>query len=163
MRNLTHHPSHGSSNSLWYWYKAKNPLIVIFNFAIIYTAKVLPSLRLKNFLYRLTGMKVGKNVSFGLCSMVDIFFPELIEIEDNCILGYNSVLLSHEFLIDEWRTGRVKIGKNVVIGANCTVLPGVTVGDNSIVSAMSLVNKDVPPNTFAGGVPVKRIKKVGRK
>ncbi len=160
MRDLTSRKSLGNANSLWYWSKARNPLKVAFNFLVIYTAKFLPSLRLKNLCYRLVGAKIGKNVSVGLDVTLDIFYPELIEIEDNCIIGFNSVILTHEFLIDEWRTGRVKIGKNVVIGANCTILPGISIGNDSIVSAMSLVNKDVPPKTFAGGIPVKVIKKL---
>ena len=49
------------------------------------------------------------------------------------------------------------IGKNVLIGANTTILPGVKIGDGAIVSAASLVNRDIPPGVFAGGNPVKII------
>ena len=93
----------------------------------------------------------------------DIFYPEMIEIGDNSIIGFNATILAHEFIIDEWRVGKVKIGKNVVIGANSTILPGIEIGDNSIISAMSLVNKNVPENTFAGGVPVRKIKMLRNK
>ncbi|MCK5698777.1 MAG: acyltransferase, partial [Candidatus Aenigmarchaeota archaeon] len=88
-----------------------------------------------------------------------IFFPELIEIGENCIIGYNATVLAHEFLIDEYRTGRVKIGDNVLIGANTTVLAGVMIGDNAQVSAMTLVNKDVLKNAKVGGVPLRSISK----
>jgi acetyltransferase-like isoleucine patch superfamily enzyme len=147
-------------NSLQFWTNIKHPLRVALNYVVVATCRILPSLSAKNWLYRRIGVKVGKNVSFGLESTVDVFFPELIEIGDNSIIGYNTVLLAHEFLVDECRVGEVKIGKNVVIGANCTVLPGVEIGDNSIISAHSLVNRDVPPNVLAGGVPVKVIKKL---
>lgn len=83
-------------NSLWYWYKTVNPFKVVINFIVIYFARFIPHLPLKNFLYRLIGMKVGKNVSVGLMAMFDIFFPELIEIGDNSIIGYNSTILAHE-------------------------------------------------------------------
>lgn len=147
-------------NSLQYWTSIKHPLRIALNYAVIAACRVLPSLSAKNWLYRRIGVKVGKNVSFGLESTVDVFFPELIEIGDNSIIGFNTVLLAHEFLVDECRVGEVKIGKNVVIGANCTVLPGVEIGDNSIISAHSLVNRDVPPCSLAGGVPVKVIKRL---
>lgn len=52
------------------------------------------------------------------------------------------------------------IGKNVWIGANVTILGGVTIGDNSVVAAGSVVNKDVPENTVAAGVPARVIKSI---
>jgi acetyltransferase-like isoleucine patch superfamily enzyme len=140
-----------------HWYKIKNPLRVALNFLIIYFCRFLPSLCLKNVLYRLIGIKIGKNTCVGLMAMFDVFFPELIEIGDNTIIGYNATILTHEFLIGEWRTGKVIIGKNVMIGANSTILPGVKIGDGAVISACSLVNKDVKEMAFLGGVPVKEI------
>jgi acetyltransferase-like isoleucine patch superfamily enzyme len=58
-------------------------------------------------------------------------------------------------LLNEWRRGPVVIGNNVTIGANCTILPGVVIGDGAVVSAMSLVNRDVPPGARVGGVPIR--------
>jgi acetyltransferase-like isoleucine patch superfamily enzyme len=147
-----------SRNSLLNWHKVKHPLRVFLNFILIYSARYMPSLRVKNFLYRLTGMKVGMDVAVGLGAVFDIFFPELIEIGDNCIIGYGVTVLAHEFLIKEWRTGKVKIGRNVLIGANSTVLAGASIGDNSTVSACSLVNDSIPANSFYGGVPARRVK-----
>ena len=146
-----------NENSMLYWHKVKNPLRICFNYLIICICRVLPSLSLKRWLLRRLGIKIGKNVSFGLESTVDVFFPELIEIGDNTIIGYRTTILTHEFLIDELRIGEVKIGKNVMIGTNCVILPGVKIGDNAIVAAYSLVNRDVPANTFVGGVPAKII------
>ncbi len=103
-------------------------------------------------------MKLGKKVSIGLFAMFDIFFPEFIEIGEGSVIGYNTTILAHEFLVEEWKTGRVKIGRKVMIGANSTVLPGVEIGDNSKISAMSLVNRDIPEGAFAGGVPIKILK-----
>jgi acetyltransferase-like isoleucine patch superfamily enzyme len=118
-------------------------------------------LRVKNFLYRLIGVKVGRNVSVGLYAVFDIFYPELIEIKDNAIIGYGVTILAHEFLAKEARVGRVVVGKNTVIGANTTILPGVEIGDNTTVSAMSLVNRDIEAGVLAGGVPARRISKRG--
>ena len=153
MRNLERNSSPGPYNSLQYWPRLVHPLRVARNFICIYLAKYAPSLTLKCFLYRLTGMKVGKNVSVGLAAVFDVFYPHLITIGDNTVIGYNSVVLAHEFLVKEWRIGRVEIGSGVMIGANSTVLAGVTVGDGATVSAMSLVNDHVPPGALVGGVP----------
>lgn len=156
MRNLSIHRT-TTPNSLSRWYEIKNPLRVIFNFLIIYLCKYCPSLALKRTLLRLTGMKIGRNTNIALCVTFDVFFPELIEVGENCVIGYNATVLAHEFLIKEYRTGRVKIGNNVLIGANTTILAGVAIGDNATISAMSLVNRDVEENSFVGGVPIKEI------
>lgn len=149
----------GKGNSMKMWHRVKNPLRIVWNFIIVSLCKYMPSLSIKNALYRSLGMKIGKNVSIGLGAMLDMFFPELIEIEDNSIIGYNVLILTHEFLVDDWRIGKVKIGKNVMIGANATIIAGVTIGDNSTVSACSLVNKDVKPFSFAQGVPIEVVSK----
>jgi len=54
----------------------------------------------------------------------------------------------------------IHIGKNVWIGANASVLPGVSIGDGAIVAAGAVVTKDVEPNTIVGGVPAKMIKRI---
>lgn len=154
-RNLTTLPKHGPLNSLQYWPKLVPWWRVVWNFVCIYLAKYSPSLNLKVFLYRLTGAKIGKHVSIGLAVVFDVFYPHLITIEDNTVIGYNSVILCHEFLVRDGRIGPVVIGPNVMIGANSTVLAGVTIGAGTEVSAMSLINTDLPAGVLAGGVPVK--------
>ena len=54
----------------------------------------------------------------------------------------------------------VTISHNVWLGGNCTVLPGVTIGDNSIIAAGALVSADVPPNVVVGGVPARVLKQL---
>jgi len=153
-------PSGVEENSLeYYWWRLKNPLNTILNFIVIEIAKFMPSLTLKRVLLRCLGMRVGRNAAIGLRVQFDIFFPELIELGDNCIIGYGATVLAHEFLIEEVRTGKVRIGKNVMIGANSTILPGVIIGENATVSACSLVNKDIPTGAFVGGVPARILRK----
>jgi len=146
-------------NSLWGWAGVKSPLIIALNFLVITLCKYLPSLRLKNILLRAIGVKVGRNAAFALGVQLDIFFPELIEVGENALIGYNATILAHEFLVGELRIGRVRIGDNALIGACSVVLPGVEVGEGAVVAALSLVNRDVPKNGFYGGVPAKRIGK----
>lgn len=86
--------------------------------------------------------------------MPDIMFPEKITVGDNSIIGYNTTLLAHEYLIREYRLGEIVIGNEVMIGANTTILPGVRIGDGAIVSAGTLVHKDVPSGAFVGGNPM---------
>lgn len=146
-------------NALHYWPNAKNPLVVAYNFFLIYASRLAPSLFLKKFLLRLTGMAVEKNVSISQMANFDFFFPEKIVLKENCMIGFGATILSHEFLQKSFRVGETVIGKNVLVGANSTVLAGVAVGDNSVVSAMTLVDESVPQNSFVQGVPCKIRKK----
>lgn len=102
-------------------------------------------------------MKVGKKTSFALMVMPDIMFPEKITVGENSIIGYNTTLLAHEYLIREYRLGEIVIGNEVMIGANVTILPGVKIGDGATVSAGTLVHRDVPSGAFVGGNPMRII------
>lgn len=152
---LTITPTTSAHNSLVYWYKTVSAWKAVRNGFIIMVARHVPSLALKRWLYRSMGMKVGEHVSFAWHVTPDLFFPELICVGNNTIIGYNTTILAHEYLLHEWRTGPVQIGADVTIGANCTILPGVVIGDGATISAMSLVNKDVPPGTTVGGIPIR--------
>lgn len=152
---LTSYAAPAGVNSMWLWHRRVSPWRVMWNFAIVHSCRYLPSLRVKDCLYRTLGIKVGRRVAPGLGVTMDVFFPRLISIGDDTIIGYNTVILAHEFLQRELRTGPVEIGKNVMIGANVTILPGVRIGDGATVSACSLVNQDVPAGALAGGVPAR--------
>ncbi|WP_416655316.1 acyltransferase [Bacillus amyloliquefaciens] len=157
MRKTDRHPVSGA-NSLWHVYQTVPFLKVMKNFIIIQIARYTPFLSVKNWLYRtFLKMKVGKRTSFALMVMPDIMFPEKITVGKNSIIGYNTTILAHEYLIHEYRTGFVTIGDEVMIGANTTILPGVTIGNGAVVSAGTLVHKDVPAGAFVGGNPMKLI------
>ena len=91
----------------------------------------MPNLKVKRWIYRhILKMKIGTNTTFAFKVVPDIIKPELITIGNNCVIGYNTTILTHEFLVDEYRTGPVQIGDNTLIGANVTILAGVTIGSN---------------------------------
>lgn len=146
------------TNSLWQIYDTVSFWKVAKNFIVIQIARYTPFLRMKNWLYRtFLKMEVGQQTAFALMVMPDTMFPEKIKVGHNSIIGYNTTILAHEYLIKEYRLGEVFIGDEVMIGANSTILPGVTIGDGAIISAGTLVHKDVPPGSFVGGNPMQLI------
>ena len=157
MRKTARFPVEGA-NSLWHVYKTVPFWKVVKNFIVIELARYTPFLGMKNWLYRtFLRMKVGEQTSFALMVMLDVMFPEKISVGTNTVIGYNTTILAHEYLIKEYRLGAVEIGSEVMIGANSTILPGVTIGDGAIVSAGTVVHKDVLPGTFVGGNPMRVI------
>jgi len=106
---------------------------------------------------------IGKNVFINhACSFLDMGG---ITIEDNVLIGpkVNLITENHplnprdrKYLICK----PILIRRNAWIGAAATILPGVTIGENSVVAAGAVVNADVPPNTIVGGVPAKFIKNI---
>ncbi|UZR96456.1 sugar O-acetyltransferase [Chondrinema litorale] len=108
-------------------------------------------------------ISLGKNVFVNhACSFLDI---GCITIEDDVMIGprVNITSENHPIEVSKRKTlvpGAVVIKRNAWIGAGATILPGVTIGENSVVAAGALVNKDVPANTVVGGVPAKIIKEI---
>lgn len=109
-------------------------------------------------------LKIGKQVFINSGAM----FTDLggIELEDKVLVGPNVTIISVNHPLDlEKRRGvelkSVLIKENAWLGANATILPGVTVGENAVVAAGAVVSKDVPANTVVAGVPAKVIKKIG--
>ncbi|GAA0448656.1 MAG: acyltransferase [Bacillota bacterium] len=154
MRKTKRYPVQ-NMNALWQIYNTVPFWKVMKNFIVIQIARYTPILPMKNWLYRkLLRMEVGEYTAFALMVMPDIMFPEKIKVGKNSVIGYNTTILAHEYLIKEYRIGTVTIGDEVMIGANSTILPGVTIGDHAIVSAGTLVHKDVPAGSFVGGNPM---------
>jgi acetyltransferase-like isoleucine patch superfamily enzyme len=151
---VTVHPTGGPGNSLALWWRrARNPLRVALNYVVIVLVRVSPSLALKRWLLRRLGMTVGPGVAFGLEATPDVFWPDLITVEADVIVGYDATLLCHEFLQDEFRTGEVVVRERAMIGAGAIVLPGVEIGPEAQVAANSLVTEDVPAGATVAGVP----------
>lgn len=153
MRRLERNLVPGEGNALRVWHRLRNPARLLSNYLLAGCVKRLPSLTLKELAAKAMGVRAGRGVSFGQDVQLDFFFPELIEIGDNAIIGFGATILSHEFTQHEWRKGVVHIGKDVLVGANATILPGVAIGDGATIGAGAVVTKDVPAGAFATGVP----------
>ena len=142
-------------NPLWRMYHFIKFTKLFKQTLFIELARFMPSLRLKRWIYRAClGMQVGKHTAFAYKVMPDVIYPYLIRIGDNCVIGYNTTILTHEFLVTEWRVGKVIIGNHTLVGANVTILPGVTIGDYVRIGAGTVVNKDVPDGALAYGNPM---------
>jgi Acetyltransferase (isoleucine patch superfamily) len=107
------------------------------------------------------GVKVGKNVFIGRGVVIDRVVPHLISIGNNAVITDRVIVLTHDssHLIrgQQPKVGPIKIESNVFIGVNSVILPGVTIGHNSIIGAGSIVNKNIPPNVKAVGNPARVI------
>ena len=136
---------------------------------------------IRDLLWKITGVEVhattvvfppfqinyGKNTKIGKGVFInfDCTFLDLggITIEDHVMLAPKVSLLSegHPVAVNDRQTlttGTIHIKKNAWIGAQATILQGVTIGENAVVAAGAVVSKDVPANTVVGGIPPKVIK-----
>lgn len=156
---MERHATPGGRNSLRFWTDAKSPLVVARNYLVVWLIRISPSLRLKNRLLRRLGADVGAGVSWGLEATPDVFWPERVTVGEDAIVGYDSVLLCHEFLQDEYRVGDIVVGDRAMLGAKVTVLPGVRIGADAQVAANSLVADDVPAGETVAGVPAEPVER----
>ncbi len=141
-------------NPLYHWTEKAGVLNTVTNILLTSIAKILP-MKTKNSLLRKIGLDIGEDVAIAFGVQVDIFYPERISIGSESVIGYGTTILTHETTTERFSIGEVRIGEEVLIGANTTILPGVEIGDGAVVSANSLVNRDVKPGEEVEGVPIK--------
>lgn len=115
-------------------------------------------------LLRSFGVEIGEGCIFRgpHTARIDLSRPALISIGNNVDINMNFQLLTHDWSCFVFRlnyhdfinsSGRVSIGSNIYIGTNVIVLKGVTIGDNCIIGAGSIVTHDIPANSVAMGAP----------
>jgi acetyltransferase-like isoleucine patch superfamily enzyme len=122
---------------------------------------------------------IGDDVSVGTLSVIEhhiqignrvrihtqAFIPEYTVLEDECWIGPNVVLTNAKYPLSINVKNELKgpvIKKKAIIGANSTLLPGITIGANAIVGAGSVVTKDVPENCVFAGNPAKLINRIDK-
>ncbi len=113
----------------------------------------------------------GKNIHVGedFLANYNVTILDIAEVRigDYCMIGPNTLIttVGHPISPKGRRERKaqgmpVNIGNDVWIGGNCTILPGVTIGNNVVIAAGAVVTKDVPDNSVVGGVPAKVIKQI---
>jgi acetyltransferase-like isoleucine patch superfamily enzyme len=115
----------------------------------------------RKWLQRQRGVKIGKRVHWGTNVVIDNTFPNFVVIEDDVSVSGNDYFLAHCKPMDyhagcsESFVAPVIVRRHAWIAVNVTILPDVEIGEGAIVSAGSVVNKDVPPFTVVQGNPAK--------
>lgn len=127
--------------------------------------------RLRPYIWRIIGVKVGNNVDIGWDVFLDVNYADQLTVEDDVWIINRSMIFCHRRSMDEYHIGSrykdmpqikmpVVIKKGAAISTGAIIMPGVTVGEGAIVGAGSVVTKDVPAWSIVAGVPAKVIKRL---
>ena len=136
------------------------------NFYLNTLANLMPYSGPRVLLHRLRGVHIGNNVLIGNNVIIDNTNPHLVSIGDGVSLAGNNLILAHSRPLEfhgRWfksYTAPVIIENNVWITVGVIILAGVRVGEGSVITANSLVSKDIPPLSIAGGTPALVMKKL---
>jgi acetyltransferase-like isoleucine patch superfamily enzyme len=102
------------------------------------------------------GLKLGYKTDIGAFTYINaksgVVIEDFVQIGSHCSLYSESTIDNKE--------GKIALKKNCKIGSHSVIMPGVTIGENAIIGAFSFVNKDVPSDVVAAGVPIRVIKKI---
>jgi hypothetical protein len=115
---------------------------------------------LRPLLHRWRGVRMGRNVWIAQYVYLDELYPEAIQIGSNCTIGLRTSVFSHFHWGPRRPDGGFKpvvLEDDVFVGPHCVILPGVRIGEGSVIQAGSVVTRNVPPRVFwgdAGGGPV---------
>ena len=101
-------------------------------------------------------LKLGKKVDIGAFTYINAKYD--VEIHDNVQIGSHCSIYTIS-TIDN-KHGKIILKRNCKIGSHSLIMPGVTIGENSIVGAMSFVNTNVPDNVIVAGSPVRLLKRL---
>ena len=100
---------------------------------------------------------IEKNTDIGAFTYINARYG--VEIQESAQVGSHCSIYSISTIDD--KRGRVTIRKNARIGSHSVIMPGITIGENAVIGAFSFVNKDIPENAVAVGIPAKVIKSKG--
>jgi acetyltransferase-like isoleucine patch superfamily enzyme len=139
----------------------------IFNFVNAYGCQIDDNTKIGAFVEIQKGAFIGKNCKVSSHS----FICEGVHLEDNVFIGHGVMFTNDLFpratnadgsqqTEADWKVIETRVKKGASIGSNATILCGITIGENALIGAGSVVTKDVPPNTVVAGVPAKLLKKI---
>ncbi|MEO0137434.1 MAG: acyltransferase [candidate division WOR-3 bacterium] len=144
--------------------------VKIFGFVNLYGCEIGDNTKIGAFVEIQKNAKVGRNCKIS----THTFICEGVTIEDNVFIGHNVTFINDKYpratnpdgsmqTDADWKVIPTLVKKGASIGSSATILCGVTIGENAIVGAGSVVTKDVPDNTIVAGVPAKVIRRINHK
>ena len=120
-----------------------------------------PNNKMRQWMHRRRGVHIGKNVYLGMFCFLDNLHPEYIYIEDNASVNAGTMILTHFNPMKRYapifqaQMAPVLIKEGAIVAVRSTIMPGVCIGKNAVVSAGTIVDKDVPDCTLVKGNPMK--------
>ena len=144
--------------------------VKIFDFVNLYGCEIGSNSKIGTFVEIQKGAKIGQNCKISSHS----FICEGVTIEDNVFVAHGVMFINDIYpratnpegalqTEADWKCIPTLVKKGASLGSNATILAGITVGENAIVGAGSVVTKDVPPNTIVAGNPARIIRKIERR
>ncbi len=135
--------------------------VQIFDFVNLYDCEIGANSRIGAFVEIQRGVRVGKNVKIS----THTFICEGVTIEDDVFVGHNVSFINDRYprataggklqTAQDWQCIPTLVKRGASIGTSATILCGITIGENAIIGAGSVVTKDVPANTIVSGVPAR--------
>jgi acetyltransferase-like isoleucine patch superfamily enzyme len=139
--------------------------VQIFDFVNLYDCEIGDNSRIGTFVEIQKGVKVGKNVKIS----THTFICEGVTIEDDVFIGHNVSFINDKYpratvngqlqTEEDWECIPTLVKRGASVGTSATILCGVTIGENAIIGAGSVVTKDVPANHVVAGVPAQILRR----
>jgi acetyltransferase-like isoleucine patch superfamily enzyme len=141
----------------------------IFSFVNLYGCSIGDNSKIGAFVEIQKNAEIGKNVKVSSHT----FICEGVQIEDDVFVGHNVSFINDKYpratsetgglqTEADWSVVKTVVKRGASIGTSCTILCGVTIGENAVVGAGSVVTRDVPPNTIVAGNPARILRKLER-
>lgn len=156
--NIPYQGPEPNPRRFWHALASQNPLRFAWQAFIVALTTYMPAGPVKNALLRSIGMRIGREAFIASGVFFDVEFPTLIEVGEGAIIGTKTQILTHDVTVRTVRIGRVRIGRQAVIGVGCVVRSGVRIGDGAVVSMNSFVNRDVAERELCGGGALQTIR-----
>ena len=144
--------------------------VKVYDFVNLYGCEIDDNTKIGTFVEIQKGSRIGKNCKISSHT----FICEGVTIEDNVFVGHNVTFINDLYprattesgdlqTDDDWNCIPTLVKKGASIGSSATLLSGITVGENAVIGAGSVVTKDVPPNTIVAGNPARVIRRIKEK